>query len=492
MAEAESLKTTAVKGVFWTMVENYSNQIVQFIVYIILARLLTPTEYGLIGMLAIFIGISAVFVDGGLSSALIQCQKRSPKDFSTVFIINVGMAVVMYTILVLTAPWIAEFYNQPILVPIVRIYGLNLIISSLVSTSKAKLTIELDFKTTTKITLISSVVSGIVGIVCAFAGCGVWSLVAQLLTQSTLSVFVTFYFVRWIPKEGFSRDSFHKLFSFSSKLFAATIISDVYDNITGAVIGKQFNAAALGFYTRAYQFNRFVNTAVTSVLGRVSYPLLSKIQNQDERLIDIYKKYIQMSAFLTFPLLMLLCGVAKPLILLLLSDKWADSVIMVQILAIGFMTDGVIVSNLNLIKVKGRSDYFLHLEIIKKAIAFSILGISILMDSVIAICIGKMIYGYVALYLNTIYTKRLLGYGFIEQVKDYWKYYLASIVLLVIALGISHFVTNSIAALFLAIPLSLGAYILICAKLKLYAYFQAREILMPVLRKINVFRKCCH
>ena len=485
MKDGDNLKSTAVKGVFWTMVENYSNQIVQFAIYIILARLLTPSEYGLIGMLAIFMGISSVFIDGGLSSALIQCKKRTPSDFSTVFIINVIIAVLFYTILALSAPWIAKFYNQSILCPILRIYGLSLIISSLGSTSRAKLVIKLDFKKTTKITLCSSVISGILGISCAYAGMGVWALVVQLLSSAIFNVLMTFYFVRWIPKDGFSKTSFHKLFSFSSKLFAATLISNIYDNITGAVIGKEFNAAALGYYTRAYNFNTLVNSAVTNVLGRVSYPLLSQIQDQKERLTTIYKKYIQMSAFLTFPLLMLLCGIAKPLILFLLTDKWEQSILMLQILAIGFMTDGVIISNLNLIKVTGRSDFVLKLEVIKKTIAFSILGISIMLDSVIAICVGKMIYGYVALYLNSHYTKKLLGYGFIDQIKDYWMYYVASALIMLIGLFISHFINKSLLALAIAIPVCLGTYIFICSRFKLYAYCQMKEILNPYLSKLK-------
>lgn len=475
---SSEIKNKAVKGVAWAMVESYSGQIVQFIITIILARILTPSEYGLIGMLAIFIGLSNVFIDGGFSSALIQCKDRSSKDISTVFYINVAMAILVYAILFFGAPWISEFYKQPQLEAIVRVYGISLIISSLGSTSSVQLAIKLDFKTTTKISLISAIVSGVIGIILAYAGWGVWALVGQTLTNDCIRVTLLFVFVRWVPSDLFSKSSFKRLFSFSSKLFTASIISSVYDNITGAVIGKQFNAASLGYYNRAYGFNGLVNTNITTVLGRVSYPLLSQIQDDDDRLKSIYCRYIQMSAFLTFPALMLLCAVAKPLVLFLIGEKWSACIIMVQIISFGMMTNGVIVSNLNLIKVKGRSDLILKLEILKKAIAFSILGIAIALDSVIAICVGNAIYGgIVALYLNTYYTKKLMGYGFKEQFKDYYPYLVISFIMLAIGLSISYFITTPGIALLIAIPICVITYLGLCAGFKLYAYNEMLRIL---------------
>lgn len=487
MAE-ENLKSMAVKGVGWSMAERYSGQLVEFGISLILARILTPGEYGLIGMLAIFIGISNVFIDGGFSSALVQCKNRTQRDISTVFFINTTMALTIYAILFLAAPWIAEFYNQPLLTKIVRVYCLTLIISSLASTSRTILVIDLDFKTTTKISLFSGIVSGICGVILAFTGFGVWALVWQSVLSATLYCAATFFFVRWYPRYGFSRESFRRLFGFSSKLFAATIISAVYDNIFGAVIGKKFNSATLGFYNRAVGFNALLNSNVTSVLSRVSYPLLSRIQDEDERLIGIYQKYIQMSAFFTFPILMLLCGIAKPLILFLLTDKWSGAIAMTQILAFAYMWDGVVVSNLNLIKVKGRSDLVLKLEVVKKSIAFSILGIAILMNSVLAICVGRAVYGLVALYLNTYYTKKLLNYGFFAQIRSYWPYLALSMVVLAEGLLVSHFVSHPFWALCAAVPLCLGTYLFCCHRFRLYAYTEAVKIIHPMLNKFGCKR----
>lgn len=487
---ADNLKSKAVHGVAWSMVETYSGQIVQFVISIILARLLTPNEFGLIGMLAIFIGLSGVFIDGGFSSALIQRKDRSQHDLSTVFIINITMAVVIYLILFTTAPWIADLYKQPILKPIVRVYGLTLIIGSFSSTSSIQLTIKLDFKTQTKISLISAVVSGIAGIIMAFMGMGAWALVYQSIISAVLRMSLLFLYVKWLPRTGFSKDSFKRLFSFSSKLFFASIISSVYDNITGAVIGKQFNSTALAYYNRAYAFNSLINSNVTSVLGKVSYPLLSQIQDDDNRLKEIYRKYIQMSAFFTFPALLLLCAMAKPLIMALLGTKWESTIILLQILSFGMMTDGVIVSNLNLIRVRGRSDVILKLEIIKKIIAFIILAVTIIMNSLLAICIGKAIYGgIIALYLNTLYTKKLFNYGFAEQFREYSPYLFISIVMLAIGLAISCFISNSWLALAIGVPLCSSFYLYSCSRLNLYAYNEAKTIVLPFLRcRIHKFQ----
>lgn len=480
------IKSQAVKGVVWTMVERYSGQIVQFIISVVLARILPPSHYGLIAMLAIFMGLSSVFIDGGFSSALIQCKNRVERDFSTVFFINVGMALFIYMLLFISAPWIAEFYSQPQLTQIVRIYCLSLPINSLASTSNVMLVVKLDFKTTTKISLTSAIVSGIIGIICACYGFGVWALVTQALVAAFLNLILTVFFVRWFPTAGFSRDSFHRLFSFSSKLFVASVISSVYENITGAVIGKQFNAATLAYYSRAYSFNVLVNSNITNVLGRVSYPLLSQIQDDDDRLKRIYEKYIQMSAFFSFFALMLLCAVAKPLVLFLLTDKWAASIIFIQILSFGMMTDGVIVSNLNLLKVKGRSDLVLKLEVIKKITAFTILGISIAMNSVMAICIGKAIYGAVfALYINTYYTKKLMDYGFKRQFMQFLPYLIASLVMMVAGYMLCNFISNSLLALCVSVPVCVLIYLFLCSRMKLYAYFEAKRILFQYIKKVR-------
>ena len=484
MSENKDIKSMAVHGVAWTMAEKYSAQIVQFAIQVILARLLTPDEYGLIGVLAIFIAISTVFIDGGFSAALIQYKDRNDRDVSTVFYLNVGLATGIYIILFFCAPMIAGLYEAPILTSIVRVYCLTLIINSFASTSQTLLTINLDFKTTTKISLIAGVLSGFIGVALAYYGFGVWALVWQAISAAAITTLLTFLMVKWLPRSGFCKDSFKRLFSFSSRLFAANLISAVYDKIFGAIIGKMFSKASLGFYDRALSFNVLLNNNVTHVLGRVSYPLLSQIQDDNERLMNIYKRYIAISAFLTFPLMMLLCGIAKPMILGLLTAKWADSIILLQVLTFGFLWDGVIVSNLNLIKVKGRSDLVLRLEIIKKVIAFALCGGALIVfRSVLALCVAKAVYGFIALILNTIYTKRIINYGFLRQLSDYWPYLAASAGVLVISLSCSALIANNWIALGTAILLSGGFYLGVCHLFKLYAYQEILGLLRGKLGK---------
>ena len=308
----DSLKKTTLRGVSWSFVEQVLARGVNFIIGIILARLLSPTDYGLVGMLGIFIAISQLFIDGGLTSALIRTKSPSDKDFSTVYIINMGLSVVFYFLLFFTAPLIASFYDQPLLKPLMRAVALVFVIGSVSSIQGTLLTIRVDFKTKTIVSLVSSVVSGIVGIMCAYKGLGVWSLVAQTLTAALILTILTLLFVRWMPKLVFSTESFKRLFSYSSKLLAASLISTIYDNAYPMVIGKRFSAADVGQYSRAGQFPGIANSTISGALNRVAFPVLSRIQDDDERLLRVYEKYVQLSCFIIFPLLMGICGCARP------------------------------------------------------------------------------------------------------------------------------------------------------------------------------------
>ena len=413
----DSLKEKATRGVFWSAVERYSLQVVQFLLSLIIARILSPSDYGLIGMLAIFISLSQVFIDGGFSNALIQKKDRNEDDYNTVFYINVGISLVIYLLLFLCAPLIADFYEQPLLISIVRVYSINLIINSLAAVNKVKLIVAVDFKKQSKISLGAAIISGIVGIICAYRGMGVWALVVQMLLDSIIHDILSFLYVKWIPHLRFSLESFHRLFSFGNKLLVASIIHTVYSNIYNLVIGKKFSSTTLGLYTRADHFAAFAGSNVSTVLQRVSFPILSEIQDDDKRLIAAYKKYIKVSTWGTFPLILGLCGVAKPLILVLLTEKWIDCVPFLQILCFAFLWDCVTQVNLNLLYVKGRSDLVLRLEIIKKSIAFTILIVSLFFN-IYVICLGRVVYSIIALYLNTYYTKKIFNYGFVSQMRE--------------------------------------------------------------------------
>ena len=471
-----NIKSQAIKGVIWSSIERFSMQGMQFLLGIIMARLLTPDDYGLIGMIFVFISISQVFIDGGFTNALIQKQNRNETDYSTVFYINLIISILIYLILYITAPIIAQYYNQPLLTDLTRVYSINLILNSLVAVNRTKLMIAVDFKTQTKISFTSALISGIIGVCCALMGYGVWSLVIQALIAAALNITLSFYYVRWIPLWTFSFNSFKNLFSFGSKLLIASLISNIYTNLYVFVIGKKFSTHSLGLYTRADHFAQFASSNLGNILSRVSFPVLSQIQDDNERLIHAYKKYIQMSALIIFPIILGLCGVAKPLILLLLSEKWIDCVILLQILCFSYLWNCVITINLNLLNVKGRSDLVLKLEIIKKTIAFTILFISLYFD-LKGICLGLATYSLIAFYLNTYYTKKILNYGFKKQFMEILPYLITALIVMFEGLAISNYIANPIISLCCAFIICPITYITICCVMKFDAAMELLNII---------------
>ena len=433
---SSDLKKKTVSGVLWSLAGQFSVQGIQFLVSVVLARLLSPDDYGMIGMLAIFLAISQVFIDGGFSSALIQRKDCDDTTYSTVFYINVGISLVCYGILFAAAPFIADFYGQPILKDIARVSSLSLIIGALSATNTVQLTKRIDFKTQSKINVVSAILSGVTGIALAYSGFGVWALVAQSVSLALFKLVLTVFCVRWFPSLVFSRKIFKELFSFGSKLVLASLISSIYTNIRSLIIGKKFTPADLGQYTTANKFATMAGSSLSGVLYNVSFPVLSKVQDDDAVLLDAYKRFLSVSAFTIFPLMMLLAGIAEPLIRFLVTDKWLECVPFLQILCFGWMYDCLTRINLNLLYVKGRSDLVLRLEIVKKTIAFTILFVSCFMG-IIGICVGAAVYNFIAFFCNTYYTKRLLGYGFKEQFLQTLPYLILSLLVLAIAAAIS-------------------------------------------------------
>ena len=415
-----SLKRKAVKGIAWSAFERFSAQGVQFILGIILARLLLPEDYGLIGMLAIFLAISDTFIQSGFGIALIQKKNRDELDFSTTLYFNVVVAVLSYVILFFTAPLIAKFYNQEILISLTRAFGIVLIINSLAVVQRTKYTIDLDFKTQTKASISSIVVSGGLGIYMAYSGFGVWSLVAQALTRAAINTVVLWLYSKWLPKEGFSFERFKKLFSFSSKILASALLNTVYRNVYLIIIGKIFSIGELGFYTRAQQFSDFPSSNMTGIFDRVTFPILSKFQDDDTKLKDNYRKLIKLSALLIFPLMMGLAALAEPLIQLLLTEKWMGTVWMLQLLCFAGMWYPIHSLNLSILNVKGRSDLFLKLEVVKKLMITIVIVISVPFG-IKAMILGQIATSYLALVINTYYTKKIIDYGFWQQMVDLFK-----------------------------------------------------------------------
>lgn len=475
MAEA-SLKGKAVRGVVWNAINTYANTGLQFVIGIILARLLSPSDYGLVGMTGIFFAISKVFIDSGFGSALVQKKDRNEDDYCTVFYVNLIVSFFFVAVLFFIAPYVAAYFNQPLLRDLMRVSSLTLIINALVSTSRNKLFVAVDFKTTTKISLTSACISGGVALFCAFKGYGVWTLVIQSLVSTIISALLLFYFVRWIPKRKFSKSSFDRLFGYGSKILVASLITAIYDNLYNFIIGKKFSAASLGLYTKADGLASFAGSTTASILQSVAFPVLSDIQDDTQRLLAAYSRYIKMVAFIVFPFLLGLCGTAKPLILFLITEKWAACIILLQILCFSYLWSGIIRINLNLLYVTGRSDLVLKLEIAKKSVAFVILIISIFFG-VIGMCIGKVIYALIAFYMNTYYTKKLLNYGFFTQVKEIAPTFFLSISMMVIALCICSYITTPILALVTCVIVCPIYYFSLSYLFKIQSLFELRDII---------------
>lgn len=414
---SESLKQATTTGLFWSSVERFSNQGVQFVFSIILARLLSPSDYGIIAMVTIFFAVAQSFVDSGFSNALVRKTDRVEEDLSTCFYFNIGVGIIAYIVLFLIAPLVANFYSQPILSPIIRITGLGVILNSLCVVQQALFTIKIDFKSQAKITLSATVISGIVGVILAYQGYGIWALVWQGVASSIVRMGLLWLMSKWRPRTGFSKSSFNYLFGYGSKLLASGLLDTIYNNIYPIVIGKFYTPAQLGNYSRALGWAQLPSANITSILQRVTFPVLSAIQDDTLRLQNSYRRLLKLSAFIVFPLMMGLAAIASPLIRVILTAKWDGCVLYLQILCFALMLYPIHAINLNLLQVKGRSDIFLRLEIIKKIIGVVILIITIPLG-ITAMCLGMVFSSIICLIVNTYYTSRFIDVGLLTQLKD--------------------------------------------------------------------------
>lgn len=418
----DSLREKSVRGVAWSAIERFSLLGMQFVIQIVLARLLTPADYGIVGMLSVFLAVSQTFIDSGFTSALIQNQRRTEHDFATAFFFNSAVAVFFYAILFAGAPLIASFYAMPELVPVTRVIGLSLILSALSAVHRTQLTIRVDFKTQAKASLSAVVISGAVGIAMAYCGFGVWALVAQTLVNAGAGTLLLWIFVRWRPKHFFSFASFRKMFSFGSKLLCSSLLHTVYANLYPLVVGKFFSAEALGYYSRAEQMAMLPASTGSGILGRVTFPLLATVQDDDVRLGEVYRKYLRVSTGAIAPAMIGLCAVAEPVVLVLLGEKWLPAVPLMRVLCLGWMIDPIVLVNLNLLYVKGRTDLVLRLEIVKKITATTILFSSVPFG-LLGLCIGRAIYSQIALAMNTYYTGKFLKMTYLRQMREVFPIY---------------------------------------------------------------------
>ena len=457
----QSLKDKTVKGVVWSSVERFSVQGVHFLVMVVIARILTPRDFGLVGMLAIFMAVSQSLIDSGFSQALIRKQNRTETDNSTVFYFNIVASAFIYAILFLISPLVAEFYNEPQLTSLMRVMCLLVVINSFAVVQRAIYTATLNFKVQAKATFSSAVISGFVGVGMAVADFGVWALVGQQLCAAVVNVILLWWYSSWRPKLIYSWKSFRELFAFGSNLLLSGLLETVYNNVYQIVIGKIFSAASLGFFTQAKQISSLPSSNINGIIVRVTYPVLSTIQSDDERLATNYRKLLRMSAFIVFPLMCLLAGLAYPLVNIVFGEKWNYSATLLIPICFAMMWYPVHSINLNLLKVKGRSDLFLRLEIIKK-----ILGVSMLIITapfgLIVMCYGTIVNSIIALVINTYYTGKLIHVGFIRQMRDLSFTLLLSLSMFAIVYGLTLLFSNHYAQAFAGLTIGAIYFAIVC------------------------------
>jgi len=412
-----SLREKTISGLKWSFIESIISQGIHFVVGIILARILSPSEFGLIGMLTFFIAVSQSFIDSGFSQALIRKQNCSDADFSTVFYFNLIVGIVFYIIFFFSSRLISNFYKEPQLFNLIRVLGVVLIINSITILQRTILTKNINFKLQTRISVIASVSSGIIGISMAYSGFGVWALVGKTISQQFINSMLLWKWNKWIPKWVFDKKSFREMFKFGSRLMLSGLIDTIYKNLYYLIIGKFFSSAQLGYYTRAEQFSNIPSSNITGVIQRVSYPVLSTIQDDSERLKAGYKKLIKTTMFVSFTLMLTMAAIAKPMIIVLIGSKWITSAIYLQLLCLVGMLYPLHVLNLNMLNVKGRSDLFLKLEIIKKLLAIPIIILGI-MIGIKAMILGMFFLSIISYFINSYWSARLINYSVREQLLD--------------------------------------------------------------------------
>lgn len=412
-----TLKKQALSGMIWTYSQQFGSQLISFVVSIVLARLILPEEYGLIGMLAIFMGIGTALFDGGLTSSLIRTKELDEDDYSTVFYFNFAGSLVIYLLLFLTAPLIADFYNQPLLVLITRIYGLTFILSAFGTVQNTKLTRELKFKTQAIIVLPALLISSAVGLIMAYMNYGVWSLVGAALANSFFASLFLWINSRWYPKLVFSKEKFHRHFHYGYKLTVSGVLDIIFTNIYQIVIGRFYSPAQVGYYTRANTLMMLPVANISTALNRVVFPLFAQVQDDIPRLRNAYKQIMQIVLFLITPIIVLMGILAKPLIVFLFTEKWLPVVPIFQIICFTGVLYPIHVYNLLVLQVKGRSDLFLKLEIFKKVLLAVILIISFFFGFY-ALLWGQLLFSILALGINTHYAGRMLDYKMLTQLKD--------------------------------------------------------------------------
>lgn len=430
---AKSLKQKAASGMVWTAMRKYLTMFISFVSGIILARLLTPHDYGCIGMLAIFMSLANTFIDAGFGSALIQKKQPTQTDYSTIFFWNMAVAAVLYIILYLAAPTVARFYDIPLLCPVLRVQAIVLFINAMNLVQRNQLKKKLNFKILSIVTIVTSAIALSVTIVMAYHGFGVWSLVAQNLLMAGIPALVFWFYVKWRPLWTFSWKSFRELFSFGAYMLLSHFVNELGKQIQGLLIGKLFSPATLGYYSKAAGTERLASQSISGVITSVTYPLYSATQDDKVLLGNIIKRLTMSISYLTFPLMFILILLAKPIFIILYSDRWLPSVVYFQVLCIVGITSCLQAINTQTIAAIGKSKQMFTWTLVKRVLGSGTMIAGLLLYGMEGFLVGVVFYNFLAYFVNIGLVSKYIGYKWMRQLLDLLPVTIASIVAFVVS-----------------------------------------------------------
>lgn len=412
-----SLTDKARKGIAWGTIERLSTQGVGVVFAILLARVLSPDDYGTIAMPMVFFGIAQTLMDAGFSRAIIRKKDLKDEDLSTSFYFQLIVGIACYAALYAASPWIADFYNKPILASLLKVSALVMVINPLCATQYALLMRDINFKAQALVNLTGRIITGLIGLILAYSGYGIWALVFQQLAGSLWGAIVLWTFSPWRPRTGWSGESFRYLWNYGSNLLASSLLDTAYNNIFPVVIGKYYSAASLAYYNSANQLAAMPAMTLSGIVGRVTFPLLCKMQDDTERLAHNYRRMLKLSAFVLFPIMTILAVVAPALIRLTIGPQWEGTIPLLQILCFALMLYPLHAININLLKVRDNTRQYLHLEVAKKVVSLTILAFTI-WHGVLWMVLGNLLFSWIALAINTYYTGKIINLGYFRQMRD--------------------------------------------------------------------------
>lgn len=481
---ANNLKQKAVSGMIWTALQRYSTMIIQFISGIILARLLTPYDYGCIGMLMIFVVLAESFIDGGFGSALIQKKRPTQEDYSTIFFWNLGMAVLLYAILFFSAPAIARFYRIPLLCDVLRVQGVILFIYAFNVVQRNQLQKKLNFKVLSIVTITTSIISLVVTIVMAYHGYGVWSLVTQQILTALIPALVFWFYIKWRPQLLFSWQSFKELFSFGFYMFLTHLLNQFGQQVQGLLIGKFYSPSTMGYYSKAHSTERLASLSISQIMTQVTYPLYAELQDDKSRLSDTIRKLTISLSYITFPLMFILLLCAKPIFVLLYSDRWIESVPYFQMLCLSGLASCLQGVNNQSIAAIGKSKVMFKWTVFKRLVGITLLFCSIYFWGMKGLLICLVFTTWFSYFVNIGLVSKHIGYKWTRQLADIFPILVASLLIFAVTYFVSVYANLS---LYLDGILKFGCFVFIYLiwsfVFKPECYVNIKEIVVSIYNK---------